>query len=182
MPNSPGNFPTAVIFSELDDFSFGICKQIISEKCLVKIICQGKKEWTSAITAEGLHGVEIITNSQAKNVSPLNYIIYHLNYFKVTEKKIRSIEKEEVTRISFAINLARESKAKALVLLPAQQISLSLLKKYSKASGGNNLVSAQTVFFDETIGPHFQPSNEGFFGKMARTAAKRRPADVKSTK
>ena len=179
MSNPPENFPTALIFSELDDLSFGICRQILKEKCLLKIICKNKKAWTLAIAREGLQGAEVITDSQAKNLSPLHYVIYQLNFFKLSSKNLKDVEKETVARITLSLNIARGNGAKALVLLPAQQFSLLVLKQNNKRLEENGLSFANTVLFGETLGPYFQPSAEGFFGNMVRLAAKGVPVEVR---
>ena len=179
MSNPPGNFPTALIFSELDDLSFGICRQILRENCLVKIICKNKKAWTSAIAQEGLRGAEAISDYRAKKISPLHYVIYHLNFFKLSSNNPKAVEKEILAGITLGLNIARGNAAKALVLLPARQFSLLLLKNNSELLEENGLSFANTVFFSETLGPYFQPTAEGFFGNMVRLAAKRGPVEVR---
>ena len=178
MPNSSENIPTALVISELDDLSFCLCKQILAEKCLVKIIAKDIKVWRLAINNEELQGIEVFKASQIKNISTLNYLIYHLNFFKLNKNNARRIQKEEAAIVSLALSLAKDKKAKSLILLPSNEISFSLMDNYAKRFGENNYIPANTVLFDETIGPYFKSSQEGFFGKMAGMATKSRSVIV----
>jgi hypothetical protein len=177
MINSSGNLPCAVIISELDDLSFSFCRQLLDENCLLKIICRNKKQWTSVIQKEGLQKVVIVPGKKLKDDPSIRYIIYHLNFYKLDSKKIRSLEKEEFGKISLAMDLAKAKKTKTLLLLPAHKLSKSLLGSYSKKYPNDNLTLSTMVYFTETLGPYYKPSL-GIFGNMVLAAAKGKPVGV----
>jgi len=174
MDNSPGYVPTAVLFSELDELSFAICKKLIEEKCSVKIVCKNEKAWRTAVKNEEIGGVEISDKSQLKNVSTCHYIIYHLNYFKLDNKNDKRFFDEETKNLHLALGMSSENRAKSIILLPAEKMARLMLDKYRERFRETSLSTANTVYFKETIGPYYQPPEEGFFGKMAKGATKRK--------
>jgi hypothetical protein len=180
MQNPPGNFPTAIIFSELDDLSFSLCKQILAEKCLLKIICENKKAWTIVLDQENLQGCEPLSISQTKKISKPHYIIYHLNFFKVPQKNFNSLAKREIPRLFHAINLARDQRAKALLLLPYSDASKLLLDRYIQKYSEGSLEKVTKIFFNETIGPYFQPAAAGPFGSVVKESKGRKQVGLAS--
>ena len=182
MINPSDSFPSALIFSELDDLSFSICKQLADKKCRVKIISDYRKSWASALKENPTAGVGVFKNYSLQKERQPNYIIYLLNYFKIFEKNFAKVETREIRKLHEVADLARGTRAKIIYLLPAHQKALQLLKKANQRLGENYLQEREKplLFFGRTIGPFVSTGGEGAIEKMIRQAVRGKEVEIPS--
>jgi hypothetical protein len=180
--NSPGGEPTAFIFSEIDDLSFSLCKRLLEKNCLVKIFCSDTKGWQSAIAGGGLRGVEALKIFSRPTGSKPYYLIYQLNSFKLSEKNFKKVENQETKKLSFIVKLVGETKAKTVLLFPADQKAKPLVDRLFLGPQADVAREAgiSILYFDRTIGPYFNSSVDGHFGKMIKQALEGGPVEVAS--